>query len=133
MVIKTTLNRKWVLFLLIGGFYMTPRKSMAKRVAPPELPSITHEGVSYSAVYVGVGRDEPVCTVNAVDAKSGEQIWKTDLYHVRYDKFKETDVQDVWPRSMSIDGDDLRIENEKSQTFWLNLRTGRHTDRKGSP
>ena len=114
-----------VLWMVIGGLFMVPKKAMSKRATPPDVAPVVSRGVEYAAEYEGVGGQEAVCAVVARDPKTGQRLWKTVVYRIRYDKKMETDVQDVWPRFLSIEGKELVVTNESDERFRLNLLTGR--------
>ena len=103
---------------------MLPKNATGKRAAPPEVAPITYEGVQYSVAYEGVGGPEASCAVLAHNIGTSELLWKTVIYRVRYDEKKETDVQDIRPRSIAIEGNDIVVTNERSEVFHLNRATG---------
>ena len=85
---------------------------MAKRRAPAH-PTVTHNGVQYSEQTMG--------KLQAVDIAT-KQVLRTDvLYTVSYKEGLETDVQEIWLRTMTVQGTELHIEDERSRKYKLPL------------
>lgn len=93
----------------------------------PEAVSLSLHGVRYQAVQWGKARGLPQNGgyISAVDEKTGVELWLVQVYQIKYDPGLEGDVQDVFIRKISVGKDEntLLIENDKRETFSLNLKS----------
>jgi hypothetical protein len=95
------------------------------RVPPPEIETVYVDGTGY---YLDAFRDEAFTMSTtyllAVDTNN-EEMWRTPIYTINYDKHLETDVQDVYPVSLDYNRDShsFVIENEDGDIFTLELST----------
>jgi hypothetical protein len=106
--------KKLVLILLLT----LASSALAKRGAPVEVKSVTHEGIQYTVpLKLGV--------IEAKDIKSDKALWKKRIYKISYIKNLEKDVQDVFIKSLKISNDKkmLIIINEDGNTYHLDLKT----------
>lgn len=99
----------------------------AKRLAPRPVTPVIVNSVEYSAPVDFVG------VVVATDVSSREVLWKKRIYRIRYLPFLETDVQDVYISSLSIEGNALIVANERGCQFALDLATQAVTEIKACP
>lgn len=58
------------------------------------------------------------------------KLEKQRIYRVRYNPFKERDVQDVWIADMFIAGDTLWIRDELNRIYSMTMKTFSVTQRK---
>lgn len=98
---------------------MAGRPPSASRPAAAVIAPIVHQGVRYES------RWSDKETIFAVDEKTGKQRWKVKLYEYRVDPAVETDVQEVFLRSMVLSGDGkaLEISDERGGRYLLDLET----------
>ena len=61
--------------------------------------------------------------IEASVPKSGELIWSRQIYTVKYDPDLEGDVQDVFIKSITVQGNHLIITNERNSKYQLNLHS----------
>jgi hypothetical protein len=96
-----------------------------KRVAPPDVPAITLEGLRYEALLWGreQGLGQNGGLINVVDAATGKSVGVIKVYDIEYQAQLETDVQDVFFESMtaSTDGKHLVVIDEKGRRFMVDL------------
>lgn len=86
---------------------------LAKRMAPKPVPSVTLNGIEFSAPRDQMG------TVVAKNAKTGREFWSKQIYVVKYNLELERDVQWCFITSLKLDGKKLLITNENGSTFEL--------------
>jgi len=90
----------------------------AKRTPAPVVAPITHEGVVYHAT----GNGE-IAFIVANDEKTGNELWKSKVYHVQIDPLKEQDVQMIFIKGMLLSGEKLLIQDEAGRCYRLELET----------
>ncbi len=89
----------------------------ASRGEPAATPPIKIASVRYESVWGSIGK------FRAVDDKSGKELWALQLYHGSYNDNLETDVQDVFIRSMKKESDDLiSLEDEIGRVYQVDLK-----------
>jgi hypothetical protein len=103
-------------FLIIVIICFFPLSTFAKRLAPKPVSPVIWNGVEYRA------RD--MNFVEAVNITSQQRLWRTRVYFVRYVPFLETDVQDIFITSLTVQNGKLLVTNEAGKSYWLNLTTG---------
>jgi hypothetical protein len=108
--------RTWLGVVLVVWF--TVSGVCAKRTPPPVVAPITHHGVVYSAT-----GDGKAAFVAAVDEKTGQELWKAEVYRVQIDPTKEADVQTVFISGMRMSGERLLIQDEAGRCYRLDLET----------
>lgn len=98
-----------------------------KRVGPPTVEPVTLGGVRYEAPPWGRGRglDQNGGYVVATDASSGRELWKVRVYRIDYDPALESDVQDIFIKSIApgANGHELTVTDERGREFVLDLST----------
>ncbi len=89
------------------------------RAAPPYVPEVVIDGVRYDQLMNGneQGLGQVGGCLAAYDDTSGELLWAIKVYDNARDPDVEGDIQDVFFKSMTVDGGKLRIENEVGQVF----------------
>jgi len=111
----------------------------AKRSAPPVVAPLDLDGVEYSPVYERP-KDSGSLTfaayVQATNVKDHKLLWRALVYRIVYVAKQETDVQDVYITSLTLDLQDRRaghrallIRNERRKEYLLDLQTHRVTGR----
>lgn len=92
--------------IVMAMISILPASSFAKRLYPPEVKPISKDGIIYSAS----GED----SILATDKKTGEQIWKRQIYVVKHVPGLEPDVQACFITRISLSDNKLIITNEKA-------------------
>ena len=103
---------------------------LAKRVAPAEVPSInTGEAVVSVPHFAGGERKQNGGFIEGHDPETKELLWRIQVYETVYDKDLETDVQDVFIKSLSFDKVHgiLVLSDEKDRIYVVNLKTRKVT------
>jgi hypothetical protein len=99
--------------------------AQAKRKAPLPVRAVSWRGIRYEAVpwgsSLGIGQNGGY--VRAVDERLNSELWLQKIYHVSYTPGRETDVEDVFIRQLSISGDKrfLEILDERGGSYRLDL------------
>ncbi len=94
-----------------------PPELMASRIGSERVPAIKIGSIRYESVWGSMGK------FRAVDDKSDKELWAIDLYRSSYDKNLETDVQDVFIRSMKKESDDLiSLKDEIGRVYQVDLK-----------
>ena len=122
-----------------GNVYVTEGKSQegkamikkglgmpqAKRVGPPDVQPVTIAGVRYEALHWGRerGLDQEGGYIVAKDAASDKELWILKIYTVEYKPKLETDVQDIFIRSISPIENNRKLEiiDERDRQFTVDL------------
>jgi outer membrane protein assembly factor BamB len=92
-----------------------PTSSFAKRLPPPAVEPISRNSVIYSEY----GED----SILATDKKTGEQIWKRQIYVVKHMPGLEPDVQACFITKISLKDNKLIVTNEEGYRYELNIDT----------
>jgi hypothetical protein len=87
----------------------------AKRIPPPEVKPVIHNGIKYTAPRQHMG------CVEARSAEKNGMCWMRQIYVVKYDLDLERDVQDVFIKDMALKNGALVITNERGHEYHLNL------------
>ena len=104
---------------LLGLSLIIPLWLYAKRAAPRPVSPIVRNGVKYSAPNDN-GR---IGHVVASDVRTGKMLWDTKVFEVQIDPNLEEDVQWVFIANLKLDGNTLRVKDEKSRCYDLDLST----------
>jgi hypothetical protein len=105
-------------FSLIYSVLLATLLAEAKRGVPAEVLPLTVGNIEYSAPHRNGTR-----FIEARDLKSGKLIWSRQIYIVKYDPDLEGDVQDVFIKSITIQGNNLIITNERNSKYQLDLNS----------
>jgi len=92
-----------------------PVSSFAKRLHSPKAKPISQNGI----IYKEYGED----SILAIDKKTGEQIWKRQIYVVKHVPGLEPDVQACFITKIDLKGNKLIVTNEKNYQYELNIDT----------
>ena len=98
---------------LISSVLLATLLVEAKRGAPAEVLPVTVGNIEYSAPHRN-GTHKQMGFIEARDLKSGELIWSRQIYTVKYDPDLEGDIQDVFIKSITVEGNCLIITNERN-------------------
>ena len=105
--------------------------AVAKRKAPAEVPAIKTAEAIYSVPHFGFrnGTGDNGGVIHAHHPKTKKLLWSIQVYKTIYKNNLEGDVQDVFIKSLSYDGDHnlLIMSDERSRVFVINLATKRVT------
>jgi len=94
-------------------------EAWAKRAGPKPVTPVVHEGVKYEAPNKN-GREGKV---EARNAETGEKLWDAVIYTVEIDPKLEEDIQWVFITGLAVSDGKLRVTNEKSDEYALDLKT----------
>ncbi len=104
-----------------------PEGVSGKRVGPPAVPPVTIGGIRFEALHWTRERGLPQNGgyVAALEAATGKELWTARIYEIVYDPALESDVQDVFIRSMSrtLFGGRLKITDERGRRWLLDPAT----------
>ncbi len=89
----------------------------ASRVPPPRVPPVFIAGVRYAQVAGDPDVDGQVGGILAAYDASNRELWRLKIYANARRPDLEGDVQDVWFRSLRVEGGLLLIENERGERF----------------
>jgi hypothetical protein len=100
---------------------------MASRKAPPKIQPITLNNVRYEQIINGqlLGEDQRTGYLGAFSMDNNELLWSLKVYQTNLIEHLEADVQDVFFTSMTLSPDKkyLKIDNERNETFFVDLTT----------
>ena len=103
---------------------------MAKRIAPKEVPPVKTDKAVFSVPHFpGGDRAQNGGVVEAHHPKTKKLLWRIHVYETVYDKDLETDVQDVFIKTLTFEPTHnlLIMSDERSRIFVLNLATRKVT------
>ena len=109
-------------FYLISSLLLATLLAEAKRGAPAEVLPVTVGNIEYSAPHRN-GTHRKMGLLEARDLKSGKLIWSRQIYAVKYVPDLEGDVQDVFIKSITVEGNHLIITNERNSKYQLDLNS----------
>jgi hypothetical protein len=109
-------------FSLISSLLLTTLLAEAKRGAPAEVLPATVGNIEYSAPHRN-GTHKQMGFIEARDLKSGGLIWNRQIYTVKYDPDLVGDVQDVFMKRITVEGNNLIITNERNSKYQLDLNS----------
>jgi hypothetical protein len=109
-------------FYLISSLLLATLLAEARRGAPAEVLPVTVGNIEYSAPHRN-GTHRKMGLLEARDLKSGKLIWSRQIYAVKYDPDLEGDVQDVFIKSITAEGNHLIITNERNSKYQLDLNS----------
>ena len=109
-------------FSLISFLLLATLLAEARRGAPAEVLPVTVGNIEYSAPHRN-GTHRKMGLLEARDLKSGKLIWSRQIYAVKYDPDLEGDVQDVFIKSITAEGNHLIITNERNSKYQLDLNS----------
>ncbi|MCK9608366.1 MAG: hypothetical protein M0R33_18125 [Methylomonas sp.] len=97
---------------------------MAKRLGPKDVPAVTIKNLRFEAIHWGKDRGfaQNGGYIAAFDKTSGEELWTLKIYDIVYDPELESDVQDLFIKSMkkSWFGNVLKIIDERGRQYSVN-------------
>jgi hypothetical protein len=99
------------------------------RAPAPRVASVSIAGVRYAQVACDPDTDGQVGGMLAAYDASNRELWRLKVYVNARRPDLEGDVQDVWFRSLRVQGDRLLIENERGEQFEVDPAARRVLDR----
>src|SRR6056300_765816 len=109
-------------FSLISSLLLATLLAEARRGVPAEVLPDTVGNIEYSAPHRN-GTHKQIGFIEARNLKSGKLIWSRQIYSVKYDLDLEGDVQDVFIKSITVQGNNLIITNERNSKYQLDLNS----------
>ena len=109
-------------FFLISSLLLATLLAEAKRRVPAKVLPVKVGNIEYSAPHRN-GTQKQMGFIEALDLKSGKIIWSRQIYTVKYDPDLEGDVQDVFIKSITVEGNNLIITNERNSKYQLDLNS----------
>lgn len=114
-------------------FFLFTTLAEAKRMAPPVVPAVIEDGVSYTTGIKNSSCDSTTrdnCGflgfVKATDQTTQKVKWTTILYSKLYDLNLELDIQDIHPHYLKIDKKkQLIIRDENGSEYVVDAKTGK--------
>lgn len=110
-------------FTIFAGIAFGATHAHGKRSPPEDIPPVVNEGVRYEAPHFDNPCGQNGGCIVAFDDASGTLLWSVNAYCTRYDPQLETDAQDVFITSLSVNDGQLNVTNEKGLHFAIDLRT----------
>ncbi|MAE53104.1 MAG: hypothetical protein CMI20_03215 [Opitutae bacterium] len=109
-------------FFLISSLLLATLLAEAKRRVPAKVLPVKVGDIEFSAPHLN-GTQKQMGFIEARDLKSGKIIWSRQIYTVKYDPDLEGDVQDVFIKSITVEGNYLIITNERNSKYQLDLNS----------
>ena len=104
---------------------MSTSELSAKRAAPAEILPVTVGGMVVQPFYEQAPRVGCQVFLIAQQLKDNKIVWKTLLYSVNYNQSLETDVQDIFLKSLTVEGQTIKAIDERERQYRVDLKTGR--------
>jgi hypothetical protein len=101
----------------------------ASRAPAPRVAPVFIAGVRYAQVAGDPDTDGQVGGMLAAYDSSNRELWRLKVYVNARRPDLEGDVQDVWFRSLRVQGDRLLVENERGEQFEVDPAARRVLDR----
>ena len=103
--------------------------ALAKRIAPAKVAPVVTEEAVYSVPHFSNGQPHNGGVIAAHDPKTKKLLWRAVVYEVVYEKPLETDVQDIFITTLSLDKEHglLIMSDESGRLFVLELATKKVT------
>jgi hypothetical protein len=93
--------------------------ALSKRIAPPTVTPVIHEGVRY----VAPTDDGRRGYIEAWDIDANKRLWELTVFTNRIDPKLEEDVQWVFIKSLSLRDGMLMVTSERGKTYQVDLKT----------
>lgn len=98
-------------------------RATASRAPPPRVPPVFIAGIRYAQVPGDLETDGQAGGILAAYDASNREVWRLKVYGNARRPELEGDVQDVWFRSLRVEGGKLLIENERGERFEVDPAT----------
>lgn len=114
--------------MILAVFFLCivyPGEGRAMRFPPKDVEPVIYNGIKFTAPHWAYqhGGKQNGGYVEALDAETGKKLWGLRVYKVEYDLSMETDVQDIFITSLSIEDGKLIVVNERKDTYEVDLAT----------
>jgi hypothetical protein len=106
-----------------------PCLAPAKRVAPPKVEPVIHNGIRY----VAPNNDGRRAYIEAWDVQTNRKLWDLTVFTNRIDPKLEEDVQWVFVGKLNVRGDTLFVTPERGNTYQIDLGTKAITQSDAEP
>ena len=114
---------KALFMLLLSSIFVS--SALAKRGAPAEVPSVMTPRAVFSVPHFVDEGESPIRggVIEAHDPETKKLMWRVRVYRTEYDPSLESDVQDVFIKTLSYDKTHhfLIMSDEKGRAYVLNL------------
>ena len=100
---------------------LLPVLAQAKRVPPPKLEPVLHQGVRYTS-HDGTDTPRRQC-VQALDIKTGKVLWDATVFRTFMFPFVEECLQVAFIKRMFVDEGRLIVVAENGRAYRLDLST----------
>jgi hypothetical protein len=107
---------------------LLPCLTSAKRIAPSTVEPVIHAGIRYVAPNDNGRR----AYIEAWDVKTNKKRWDLTVFSNRIDPKLEEDVQWVFIKTLSIEGDRLVVTSERGNTYQIDINA-RAVSQSGAP
>jgi hypothetical protein len=112
------LSRSMIRFLFILLMVtLVPCLAFAKRMAPAKVEPVTHTGIRY----VAPNDDGRHAYIEAWDVQTNKKLWDLTVFTNPVDPKVEEDVQWIFIKSLSIEGDRIVVTSERGNTYQIDL------------
>ena len=119
------------LTVVLSAMALLPCLAPAKRVAPPKVEPVIHDGIRY----VAPNDDGRRAYIEAWDVLTNKKLWDLTVFTNRIDPQLEEDVQWVFINKLRVRDGTLLVTSERGNTYQvdLNTRTIAQSDARSSP
>jgi hypothetical protein len=105
------------LILVLSAIVLLPCLVPAKRAAPSKVEPVIYDGTRY----VAPNDDGRRAYIEAWDVQTNRKLWDLTVFSNRIDPKLEEDVQWVFIKTLSIEGDRLVVTSERGNTYQIDL------------
>jgi hypothetical protein len=105
------------LILVLSVIALLPCLMPAKRVAPPRVEPVIHDGIRY----VAPNDDGRRAYIEAWDGQTNKKLWELTVFTNRIEPGLEEDVQWVFIKAMSVEDAVLLVTSERGNTYQIDL------------
>jgi hypothetical protein len=105
--------------LIVLTVLLLPSLSFAKRVAPPKVEPVVHQGVRY----IVPNNDGRRAYIEAWDIQTDKKLWDLTIFTNRIDPMLEEDVQWVFIKALKALDGTLIVTSERGKTYRVDLKT----------
>lgn len=99
---------------------------MAKRLGPKDVPPVIVKDLRFEVIHWGKDRGlaQNGGYIAALDKTGGQELWTLKIYDIAYDSELESDVQDIFIKSMTKSwfGNKLKITDERGRKYSVDVQ-----------
>jgi hypothetical protein len=107
------------LILVLSAIALLPCLMPAKRVAPPRVEPVIHDGIRY----VAPNDDGRRGYIQAWDVQTDKKLWELTVFTNRIDPKLEEDVQWAFINKLSLRDGALLLTSDRGNTYQIDLKT----------